>query len=117
MKKEQVAGLFSLAGIKTLRFEALIDGYGYSPDDPSFYEVPPRLAWWFVKTPCGWIKIGWRKRVINIDWSDTPIRKIITEEETTKDESHVHAWSEEKALTYLKALAIEMNSINSEVKQ
>ena len=108
MKKTQIAGLFALAGIEALRLEALIDGYGYPPDDPRFYETPPRCAWWMVKTPHGWVKIGPRKRVIAIDWSDTPVRKVITEDSVTKSEIGVHAWGEEDALRYLKTLAVEM---------
>lgn len=62
-----------------------------------------------VKTPAGLIVIGWRKRVINIDWHDTPIRKIITEDPNTKSETMVHAWNNQEALKYLTALAEEIN--------
>ena len=109
MKKVQVAGLFALAGIEAIRFEALIDGYGYDPDDPRYYETLPRCAWWFVKTKVGWIKIGWRKRVINIEWSDTPILQVLTDDSVTKGLTYIHAWSEEDALKYLKLLAVEIN--------
>ncbi len=33
------------------------------------------LPWYRVLTRIGWIKIGWRKSVINIDWSDTVIKQ------------------------------------------
>ena len=59
---------------------------------------------WLVKTSYGLIQIGWRKRVIAIEWSDTPIRTIVTDDNVTKSDTMVHAWSEETALKYLKAL-------------
>ena len=62
--------------------------------------------WWLVRTSRGLIKIGWRKRVINIDWSDTNLRVIVTPDDVTKSVVMVHAWSEEKAVEYLKALGV-----------
>lgn len=105
MKDKEVRSLFTLAGIPVLATKPLFDGYGYSPDDSRFYETKPRCAWWFVKTPVGWVEIGWRKRVISINWEDTPIRAVITADDVTKDEASVHAWDTGKALEYLKALA------------
>ncbi len=40
----------------------------------------------------------------SIHWEETVIRKIITEDETTKDKTMVHAWSLADILTYLTAL-------------
>lgn len=105
MKRKEVESLFVLAGIPVLKIKALPDGYGYSPDDDRYFKTLPRTVWWFVKTSVGWIEIGWRKRVININWEDTPIRKIITEHDVTKSETNVHAYSMEDALVYLKTLS------------
>ncbi len=55
------------------------------------------------------VQIGWRKRVINIDWTDTPIRKVLTEDDVTKSESMVHAYSTMKALEYLTAFGAEID--------
>ncbi len=104
MKSEHVKAMFQLAGLPVIKMKALVDGYSYSPDDPRFVETLPRCAWWFCKTEIGWIEIGERKRVIAIDWSETAVRKIITTDETTKDEFRVHAWTELKVVEYLKAL-------------
>ncbi len=104
MKQETVKAMFTLAGIEILAMKALIDGYGYGPDDPRFTETLPRCVWWFVKTPFGWVEFGERKRVIAINWDHTPIRQIITEDDTTKDETGVHAWTDLKAVEYLKEL-------------
>lgn len=61
-----------------------------------------------MKTPKGLIQIGWRKRVISIDWSDTGIRRVVTEDDVTKDDTMVHAYSYAKALAYLTALATDL---------
>ncbi len=108
MKRKEVIALFTLAEIPVLNIKALPDGYNYSPDDSRYFETIPNQVWWFVKTSIGWIEIGWRKRVISINWEDTPIRKIITEDNTTKSNTHVHAWNMEDALKYLKGLKEEM---------
>lgn len=60
---------------------------------------------WLVKTEYGLIEIGWRKRVIHIDWSQTPVRVIVTPDNTTKSHNMVHAWSSADCLRYLSALA------------
>lgn len=72
--------------------------------------------WFNITTQFGVIKIGWRKRVINIDWSklydDTPELKSINSkltnlfenEDTTKGQNYIHAWGAEKAQEYLKTI-------------
>jgi hypothetical protein len=62
-----------------------------------------------VTTNIGRVKIGWRKRVINIDWSDTVVKKkaeeLFPEENVTKggydNHFYIHAWSYEDAKKYL----------------
>jgi len=74
--------------------------------------------WFNVNTEFGTIKIGWRKRVINIDW-DSPESSVIKtmnargkflqkkilplfeDENVTKGDSGIHAWGWEKAQEYL----------------
>ncbi len=107
LTRVKVKALFELAGFGVYEIKPLINGYGYDPDDPRWPNDTPLEPWWFVKTGMGWIEIGWRKRVISIDWSETHVRAIVTCDETTKDDHSVHAWSEEKALEYLKSLYIE----------
>lgn len=69
--------------------------------------------WAVVTTQIGHIQIGWRKRVINIDWTKTLVKAsgkaIFPMEEVTRSESYesvryVHAWGYEKATEYLKKL-------------
>ncbi len=47
---------------------------------------------------------SWRKRVISINWEATTIRTIVTDDEVTKGEDHVHAYGTLKAVEYLTTL-------------
>lgn len=57
----------------------------------------------------GIITIGWRKSVMNIDWSQSEIstsgETLFRDEAVTKGFDYVHAWGYEKAGEYLKKLA------------
>ena len=61
--------------------------------------------WFIVTTSKGKIKIGWRKRVINIDWKDSLIKEssetLFPNEDVTRWETGIHAWGYEKAKEYL----------------
>lgn len=103
MKQEIMLSLFALARIDTSKQWEIRNKYW----PPAYVERIANSPWWLVKTTKGIIEIGWRKRVISIDWSDTDIRKIVTLDQVTKDETSVHAYSEEDAITYLKSLAEE----------
>lgn len=114
--EEQVRALFTLADIKILTLWKLPNGYWpeVAPDDWNdhsqvntflrYQRLRVDSPWWLVKTNFGLIKIGWRKRVLNIDWSDTEIRVIVTEDDVTKDKTLVHAWTQLKAVEYLTEL-------------
>lgn len=95
---------FKVAGIEVLNYWQIPNEYW--PD--SYIDVSSKNPWWLVQTPIGMITIGWRKRVINIDWANTPLRTIITLDEVTKSETMVHAWSEEKMIEYLKTFGSYM---------
>ncbi|MCA8938234.1 MAG: hypothetical protein KDB07_00370 [Planctomycetes bacterium] len=56
------------------------------------------------------VRIGWRKRVVEIDWSDTPVRRLVGKDDVTKTETLIHAWSVGKVVEYLSELASELNS-------
>lgn len=100
MNEEKVKALFLLAGIEVLKLWKLENKYW-----PSAYtDMIMANPWWLVRTPFGLIEIGDRKRVTNIDWSDTDIRVIVTENDVTKNDTMVHAYSDEKIIEYLKAL-------------
>lgn len=96
MKEDELNSIFTLAGIKILNKWKLINKY--------WPEISLDTPWWLVKTDMGLIEIGWRKRVFSISWNDTSFRGIITEDDVTKGMDHVHAWSNLKAIEYLKNL-------------
>jgi hypothetical protein len=66
------------------------------------------LPWFIVTTTRGRVKIGWRKRVISIDWSECPDTDIsinlFPEENVTMGARDIHAWDYEKAKQYLDAI-------------
>jgi hypothetical protein len=66
------------------------------------------LPWFIVTTKVGRIKIGWRKSVINIDWSDTQgtktSKELFESENVTKDTRGIHAWGYERAKAYVGAI-------------
>ena len=112
LKKEIVTSLFILAGIEIKNIWELKNQYW--PE--SYPEMILKYPWWLVETPFGFVQIGTRKRVIEIDWIATGIRKIITEDDVTKDYTIVHAWSIEKVLEYLKSLRKESKLYENDVK-
>lgn len=98
---DKFKALFMLAGINVKSVYELPSQYW-----PEAYEDMRKAhPWALMWTDVGPITIGWRKRVISIGWKDTPVRVLITEDNVTKDEALVHAWSYPKALEYLCALS------------
>lgn len=98
---ERLLGLFTVSGIAPSTVWTLPNQYW--PDTEHYADVRRKNPWLLVKTKWGLIQLGWRKRVIEIDWSDTPIRGEVTPDDVTKVSTMVHAYSYEKALTYLSA--------------
>ncbi len=95
----KLKAMFAMAEIPIIGEPLKLQNQYWQGHDQKYYH-----PWWFVKTPRGWIMIGWRKRVMEIDWKDTDIRHVVTEEQLTKGEDHVHAYSEAKAIEYLTTL-------------
>jgi len=66
------------------------------------------LPWFKVTTKKGPIIIGWRKRVISIDWSNTVDSKtsydLFAAEDVTKDDKLIHAWGYDKAKEYINSI-------------
>lgn len=104
MKEATVLAVFALAGIEVLSTTQIENGYW--PE--AYTERRENNPWWKVLTSVGTITIGKRKRVFNIDWTDTSVRHIVTEDHVTKDETHVHAWTIGKAVDYLAALNLRI---------
>ena len=97
LPEKTVREIFPEAGVIVQSLKRLENGYWGHLEDGAY-------PWWFVKTTIGWIEIGWRKRVISVDWEHTSVRKIVTSDDVTKGLTYVHAYSEAKAVEYLKEL-------------
>lgn len=111
MDEKQVSAIFLLAGIEAQSMYRIENCYW--PDVEAYREMRQRSPWWLVKTQYGLVKIGWRKRVISIDWSDTGVSAEVTRDDVTKDSNSVHAWSYSKAVQYLATLATEFRKLKS----
>lgn len=107
--EKKMRAVFELGNIKVLNVWKLTNYYFENFDDPVAIDVCRRSPHWLVKTDKGLIRIGWRKRVLEIDWSDTLIKKIVTEDNVTKSEYLVHAYSITDAVKYLTCLSKELN--------
>ena len=103
MKQVQVVALFTLADIDIIN--VCQNENRYWPDSPSYNSVRNSSPWWKVTTTFGDVVVGYRKRVILIDWIDTNKRGIVTTDDVTKDDHMVHAWSITDAVLYLAAFA------------
>lgn len=72
----------------------------------------PYLDWYEAQTVFGPIRIGWRKRVISIEYHGvtTPENKVrleaknLIQDDVTRDGHLVHAWGYEKAVKYLRLI-------------
>lgn len=77
---------------------------GYCPD-----WCCRHLPWFVVTTKIGRFTIGWRKRVILLDWSETVGTQtsddLFKSEDVTKDTRMIHAWSLEDAKRYIEAIS------------
>lgn len=101
MTENEARSLLTIAGFKPGRAWELVNQYWGKND--------VRGPWWLIQTDIGPIRIGWRKRVIEIEWDacsfgHLPVRGIVTEDDVTKNESLVHAYSMVDAVKYLASL-------------
>ena len=66
------------------------------------------LPWFIVTTTVGRFKIGWRKRVIHLEWTDTvgtkKAEELFSAENVTKGDKYIHAYSYEDASRYIAAI-------------
>lgn len=97
MTEQQVMAIFVLAGIPVQRLAPIENQYW-----PKAYAEERKVdPWWTVITPVGLVVIGWRKRVVSINWGATKARVIVTDDNVTKSDAYVHASSLLKASEYL----------------
>lgn len=109
MTEEQVRCLLTLSNIPFSKIWKIENRYW--PENDAYADVRKKSPWWLVRTPHGLIEIGWRKHVMQINWEDTPARTIVTQDDVTKEDYLVHAWSYPKAIEYLSVLSRELDRI------
>lgn len=123
MNEEKMRALFLLSGFEISSVYELANEYW--PVCEEYSDIRRKSPWWLVNTEFGLIKLGWRKRVIEIDWKDTPYRSgiskfnddrdkfipVLTKDEVTKTETYVHAWSYGKAVDYLSTLHLRLRQV------
>ncbi len=102
---EKLKAVFLLAGIDCKSFHKLPNEY--CGDQCEVCRCQP---WGLAETKHGLIKIGWRKRVINIEWpkeAEVHGKDVKSKEEAwvTDDETGVHAYGYAKAVEYLANFA------------
>lgn len=90
--RDKFLSLFKIAGIDINKTWDIRNGYSGSKPD-----------WLLVHTPYGLMTIGWRKRVIEIEWSGTHMEYIV-KDDVTKDKYMCHAWGYPKAVEYMTDL-------------
>lgn len=89
-------------------------GFHLEPIKNEYWGDYPKFAvspWYAVTTDeAGKLIIGWRKRVLNIEWGKSEALRTVDgyelfeEENVTKGKDHIHAWGWEKATEYLSKL-------------
>lgn len=93
-EKEKILGLFPVP----IFYDLIPNGYC---SDYCCRDKP----WFIVTTTLGRFKIGWRKRVIHLEWTDTIVQKtaadLFLDQVTTQEGKMIHAWSYEKAKEYI----------------
>lgn len=97
--------LFHKSGFNPIYVEVIDNQYS---SNIHYYTDP----WLVVTTQKGRITLGWRKRVINIDWSESDIQidgsALFSGENTTVGKNYVHCWGYDKAVEYLTKLNAEV---------
>ena len=86
--------------------------YTFNPIPNEYCNCNLCTVWYEVRIAgCkGFIKVGWRKRVINLDWSANGTSVEVTQDNVTKNPYLVHAWGYAKMTEYLKVLLPKLKS-------
>jgi hypothetical protein len=100
---DRLKAIFLLSMIEVKSFHRLPNGYTGDANCPT-------SPWLLAETKYGLIKIGWRKRVINIEWpvdANVSGKKVLGKDEDwiTSFSNGVHAYGYPKAIEYLSKFA------------
>jgi hypothetical protein len=87
-----------------IKFDNCLDKAGFkcrlfTPVKNEYWSYPDSSLWFEVQTEFVRLKIGWRKRVINVEYPAEI--GCLTEDGVTKGTDHFHAWGYEKLTEYL----------------
>lgn len=118
MKESTLAlrGILQIVGIQGI-VDEIPDQYW--PETPNYDDV--RAPWLRITTARGSIVIGWRKKVIEINWKDSTIavhgKDVVHENGITHSERMCHAWGYEQAIECLQRLWSQTMTEKQENKQ
>ncbi len=85
--------IFQHAGFQHVALEEIPNQY---------WRDKAEAPWFMVTTEKGFFVIGWRKRVISIEWHDINVpAELFSDQDVTKGFNHIHAWGAPKAIEYL----------------
>jgi hypothetical protein len=100
-KKEEHDKLMELFGDEKIFAEEIPNGYSTS----WYYSMSP---WYKVTTSKGIITLGWRKRVIEIQYEQrvnaASADSLFPDEDVTKSGRMIHAWGYDKAKRYISLI-------------
>lgn len=98
-EREYYAQLFREAGFQHIAMNETRNRYHGDGDA----DIGP---WFLVATEKGFYVIGWRKRVIHIEWGGikTPDGLFADQGNITRGLQYIHAWGQAKAVEYLSKL-------------
>lgn len=97
-------GRFAESGFSPIRMVQIPNEYWPEP------YVLERLStpWFEVTTDIGTFKVGWRKNVIELDWSKTDLTRtaesLLPDENVTRKDRMIHCWSFDDLTRYLKVI-------------
>lgn len=99
--REEISEIYLQAGETAIYMEELPNGY-------CSYPCCLNRPWFRVTSRIGHVVIGWRKRVFEIDWKDSMVKKsgaeLFPNESVTRSETGIHAHSADKASEYIRTL-------------
>ena len=102
--EDKFRNIFVNAGFNSIKMEEI----------PNQYCPCERCTPWYrVRTEFGFFEIGWRKRVISINWRainrNDRFGELFSEENVTQDKDYIHAWGWDKAKEYMTKICMELN--------
>ena len=121
-RKMEFQTAFIEADLGPIFMEEIPNGY-WGVDSPYSVGDP----WYTVTTRLGHFKVGWRKRVIHLDWEKTLLKdakgrpihadKLFPDENVTRFETGIHCWGLASLVSYLKTIAIQTVLFASDYKR